>query len=145
MERPNTAKSLSPSVLVAGVVLDILTNQPIPDVAVYQRSNGESVGVYTDAAGVYVLQVDPGEPLRLSHVSYEPETLSVPADGGEVVHYLVPAAYDLGEGAEVFGDGPTPGPGPEPASAGVPWAVLLVLFGVGYVATRRRPLFRRNG
>lgn len=145
MERPNTAKSLSPSVLVAGVVLDILTNQPIPDVAVYQQSNGESAGVYTDAAGIYVLQVDPAEPLRLSHVSYEPETLSVPADGGEVVHYLVPAAHDLGEGAEVFGDGPTPGPGPEPASAGVPWAVLLVLFGVGYVATRRRPLFRRNG
>lgn len=138
MERPNTAKSLSPSVLLAGAVLDILTNQPIPDVAVVQQLPSGTVGTYTNAEGIYVLAVQVGEPLRLSHVGYEPETLSVPEDGGEVVHYLVPAVYDIGPGAEVFGDAP------DQDRAGVPWALLALLFGGAYLATRRARSRRSN-
>lgn len=107
MERTTKSGTRSDTVVLAGMVLDILTNQPVQDVHVYQlRDNGTLVaGMVTGADGMYVLELLPDLPLRLSHVSYEAETADVGA-GGELVHYLVPATYELPE-VEIF---PEPGP-----------------------------------
>lgn len=96
-----TTKDRAP-VLIGGAVLDILTNQPIPDAHVYQGSTG----TVTDADGVYVLDVVPGELVTISHVSYTGETFTAPeVETLGSVHYMEPAAYSIPE-VEITADAP---------------------------------------
>lgn len=99
------------SVLIGGAVLDILTNQPIAGATVHQGS----VGAVTDADGVFVLDVVPGELVTIRHVSYTGETFTAPdTEALGSIHFLEPAVYTIPE-VEITADKP----------AKFPWGWLL--------------------
>lgn len=96
---------MSAPITIAGVVLDILTNQPIPGVHVFTRAPGGVVGTTTDPEGLYALDVQPGALVELSHVSYTGEAFTASDAAPGSVHYLERRAYDIPE-VEIFPDPP---------------------------------------
>ena len=134
---------MNDAVTLAGTVLDILTNQPIPGVHVFTRTASGLVGTTTDPDGMYMLTVTNGALVELQHVSYTGEafTASMVAPGS--VHYLEPRAYEIPE-FEVFPEVPGTAPNNTPPSPPAPprsrvglWAGLI-LAGVVVARAMRR-------
>ena len=134
---------MNDAVTLAGTVLDILTNQPIPGVHVFTRTASGLVGTTTDPDGMYMLTVTNGALVELQHVSYTGEafTASMVAPGS--VHYLEPRAYELPI-LTIYNDppatptAPTPPPPPAPPRSRVGLWAGLILAGVVVARAMRR-------
>ena len=134
---------MNDAVTLAGTVLDILTNQPIPGVHVFTRTASGLVGTTTDPDGMYMLTVTNGALVELQHVSYTGEafTASMVAPGS--VHYLEPRAYELPI-LTIYNDppatptAPTPPPPPAPPRSRVGLWAGLILAGVVVARAIRR-------
>jgi hypothetical protein len=135
---------MNDAVTLAGTVLDILTNQPIPGVHVFTRTASGLVGTTTDPDGMYLLTVTNGALVELQHVSYTGEafTASMVAPGS--VHYLEPRAYELPI-LTIYNDPPATPTAPTPPSPPAPprsrvglWAGLILAGVVVARAMRRK-------
>ena len=112
---------------MTGTVTDASTREPLAGAHVVHLGTDGTLldGAATDADGRYTYEWDGAGPIavRVSFVGYEPlYTMVNPA--GVVNFELVPVVYDLGEGAEVFGDAPG---GPNWGLLGLGVLVLLAL------------------
>lgn len=92
-----------------GTVYDAQTGEPLPGAHVaHLNADGVPIGgAATDADGAYVYDYAGAGPImvRVSFVGYEPIRALVDPRN-RIDFELAPVVYDLGEGAEVFGDGP---------------------------------------
>jgi hypothetical protein len=117
-------QSRSATVVVAGAVLDILTNQPIANAHVVQGDRGTT----TDRDGVFVFDAVPGDLVRITHISYTGLTFTPEPNESDApqMFYLEPAAYEIPE-IEIVGEKPVRSS----------WGLLGLLAAAVYVATRK--------
>lgn len=113
---------------MTGRVFDTSTGEPLAGAhVVHMGADGSIIGgAATDGNGVYVYEWNDPAPIlvRVSFIGYERLRASVNPSGVRNFE-LVPVVYDLGEGAEVFGD--APGGSSSWPLAGLGLLVLLAL------------------
>ena len=134
---------MNDAVTLAGTVLDILTNQPIPGVHVFTRTASGLVGTTTDPDGMYMLTVTNGALVELQHVTYTGEAFTASMVAPVSVHYLERRAYELPI-LTIYNDppatptAPTPPPPPAPPRSRVGLWAGLILAGVVVARAMRR-------
>ena len=134
---------MNDAVTLAGMVLDILTNQPIPGVHVFTRTESGLVGTTTDPDGMYMLTVTNGALVELQHVTYTGEAFTASMVAPVSVHYLERRAYELPI-LTIYNDppatptAPTPPPPPAPPRSRVGLWAGLILAGVVVARAMRR-------
>lgn len=129
-------------VVVSGYVVARADGAPMPGAAVYVERGDSLAGTITSGDGSFSLAVYPGERVLVRYVGYVTQAFEAPevppADPLRVAMSV--QVFDLGEGAEVFGDRPNDNDkdAPDNASkddaAGVGSLLILLLLAAG---TRR--------